>query len=53
MVSLFGHGPYRRCLVAALPFDPAVMVMPGKDKTEASFQEDQSICHQHAIAHTG
>jgi hypothetical protein len=29
------------------------MVIPGKDKTEASFQEDQSICQQHASTHTG
>jgi hypothetical protein len=29
------------------------MVTPGKDKTEAAFQQDEAICRQHAIAHTG
>jgi hypothetical protein len=48
-----GTGLTVAACVAASPRDPAVMVMPGKDKTEASFQEDQSICQQHAIAHTG
>jgi hypothetical protein len=39
--------------VAGPPPGPPFVVMPGKDKSEVAFQQDQSICQQHAIAHTG
>jgi hypothetical protein len=39
--------------VAGAPPGPMGIVMPGKDKTEAVFQQDESICQQHATAHTG
>jgi hypothetical protein len=29
------------------------MVVPGQGKTEAAFQQDEAICQQHAISHTG
>jgi hypothetical protein len=29
------------------------MIAPGKDRTAAAFQQDQAICQQHALAHTG
>jgi hypothetical protein len=35
------------------PPGPAGMITPGKDKTAAAFQQDQAICQQHALAHTG
>jgi hypothetical protein len=39
--------------VAGPPPGPTGIVMPGKDKTEAAFKQDESVCEQHAIAHTG
>jgi hypothetical protein len=50
--AVWGTGLTAAC-VANLPPDPAVKVMPGKDKTEASFHEDHSIYRQLAIAQTG
>ncbi len=35
------------------PPGPAGLITPGKDKTAAAFQLDQTICQQHALAHTG
>jgi hypothetical protein len=32
---------------------PAGMITPGKDKTAAAFEQDQAVCQQHAISHTG
>ena len=31
----------------------AFVAFPGKDKSAAAFQQDQAICQQHAISHTG
>ena len=39
--------------VAQPPAAPAVTVLPGKNKDAAAFQQDQTICEQHAVAHTG
>jgi hypothetical protein len=35
------------------PPGPAAIVLPGQGKTEAAFQQDETICRQHAISHTG
>jgi hypothetical protein len=35
------------------PPGPTGMIVPGADKTAAAFQQDQAICQQHALAHTG
>jgi hypothetical protein len=40
------------CAVSA-PEGPAIMTFPGKDKSAAAFEQDQSICQRHAVSHTG
>jgi hypothetical protein len=37
----------------AAPAPQAVVAFPGKDKSAAAFQQDEAICRQHAISHTG
>ena len=39
--------------VAGPPPGPMGVVAPGKDKSQAAFQQDQSVCQQHAVAQTG
>jgi hypothetical protein len=39
--------------VGGPPPGPAALVLPGKDKTVAAFQQDEAICQQHAVAQTG
>jgi hypothetical protein len=39
--------------VTAPPMSPAFVVIPGSTKTMAEFQQDDSICRQHASALTG
>lgn len=52
LVALGGSLMLGAC-VAGPPPGPAAVVVPGKDKTAAAFQEDAAICQQHAMAHTG
>ena len=35
------------------PAPQAIVAFPGKDKSAAAFQQDEAICQQHAISHTG
>jgi hypothetical protein len=35
------------------PPGPTVLVLPGQNKDLAAFQQDDAICRQHAVAHTG
>jgi uncharacterized membrane protein YgcG len=35
------------------PQGPSILALPGKDKSLAAFQQDLSICQQHAVSHTG
>src|SRR5690348_9236056 len=39
--------------VAAAPAGPSVLVLPGKDKSFAQFQQDDASCRQFAAAQTG
>ncbi len=41
------------CAVSAPQDGPSVLTFPGKDKSAADFRQDQAICQQHAISHTG
>jgi hypothetical protein len=41
------------CVAGPPPGPPMGIVGPGKDKTQAAFQQDQSICQQHAVSQTG
>jgi hypothetical protein len=38
---------------ATLPPGPPIAVLPGTGKDLAAFQQDELICQQHAVAHTG
>jgi hypothetical protein len=38
---------------AGSPLGPQMVVLPGKDRSEAAFRQDEAVCQQHAIAHTG
>ena len=40
------------CVAGPSP-GPMGVVAPGKDKSQAAFQQDQSVCQQHAVAQTG
>jgi hypothetical protein len=40
------------CVAGPAP-GPMGVVAPGKDKSQAAFQQDQSVCQQHAVAQTG
>jgi hypothetical protein len=35
------------------PAGPPVSVLPGQNKDAAAFQQDELVCQQHAVAHTG
>jgi hypothetical protein len=52
-LALFGVNLAVAACVAGPPPGPTGMVAPGKDKSQAAFQQDQSICQQHAVAQTG
>lgn len=45
------------CLVTACvaepPPTPMLVVLPGTGRSLAAFQQDDAICYQHAVAHTG
>lgn len=52
IVVLLGALALAGC-VAAPPAGPSVLVLPGKDKTFAQFQQDDASCRQFASAQTG
>jgi hypothetical protein len=52
-LALFGVNLAVAACVAGPPPGPMGLVAPGKDKSQAAFQQDQSICQQHAAAQTG
>ncbi len=52
-LALIGVNLAVAACVAGPPPGPMGVVAPGKDKSQAAFQQDQSICQQHAVAQTG
>jgi hypothetical protein len=52
-LALLGVNLAVSACVAGPPPGPMGVVAPGKDKSQAAFQQDQSICQQHAVAQTG
>jgi hypothetical protein len=52
-LAFFGVNLAVAACVAGPPPGPMGVVAPGKDKSQAAFQQDQSICQQHAVAQTG
>ena len=52
-LALFGVNLAVSACVAGPPPGPMGVVAPGKDKSQAAFQQDQSVCQQHAVAQTG
>src|ERR1700679_2057028 len=53
MLAVLGANLAVGACVAGPPPGPAGLVMPGKDKSQAAFQQDQAVCQQHAVARTG
>jgi hypothetical protein len=52
-LALLGVNLAVSACVAGPPPGPMGVVAPGKDKTQAAFQQDQTVCQQHAVAQTG
>ncbi len=52
-LALLGVNLAVSACVAGPPPGPIGVVAPGKDKSQAAFQQDQTVCQQHAVAQTG
>jgi hypothetical protein len=52
-LALLGVNLAVSACVAGPPPGPIGVVAPGKDKSQAAFQQDQFVCQQHAAAQTG